>query len=81
MNVCGRSECQTTGGCAHRGPNGQLCYWPLQGITPETPGWLHVDIRPLSGFSDDEIAAEHYRRQLRKLGDPRIGVSVPVIAN
>ena len=30
---CGRPECQTTAGCAHRGPNGEYCYfgpadWP-----------------------------------------------------
>jgi len=27
MNMCWRSECQTTGGCAHRGPNGELCWF------------------------------------------------------
>jgi len=26
MNECPFSECQTTAGCAHRGPAGQLCY-------------------------------------------------------
>ena len=25
---CQRMECQTTGGCAHRGPHGQVCYFP-----------------------------------------------------
>jgi hypothetical protein len=28
MAVCSRSECQNTGGCAHRGPLGELCYFP-----------------------------------------------------
>ena len=27
MNVCGLIECSTTAGCAHRGPEGQLCYF------------------------------------------------------
>lgn len=28
MYACQRHECQTTAGCAHRGPMGQLCYFP-----------------------------------------------------
>lgn len=24
---CSRPECQTTAGCAHRGPQGQMCYF------------------------------------------------------
>lgn len=26
--ICQRMECQTTAGCAHRGPAGQMCYFP-----------------------------------------------------
>lgn len=32
----------------------------------------------LSAFTDEEIAREYHGRAIRKLGDPRIGVSVPV---
>lgn len=28
MNVCDRLECQTSAGCAHRGPHGEMCYFP-----------------------------------------------------
>jgi len=59
MNVCGRSECQSTAGCAHRGPNMELCWFSFE-KTPIKP--------PLSVFTDDEIATEYYRRALRKLG-------------
>lgn len=65
MQVCGRSECQTTAGCAHRGPSGQLCYWPDQGISDKTPGWLSVDARPIHAFSDAQIAAEYHQRKAR----------------
>lgn len=73
MNVCTRSECHTTAGCAHRGPRGELCWWPEQGSYEKVPGFLR-EMKPLSGYTDDEIAAEHYRRALRKLGDQRVGV-------
>lgn len=33
---------------------------------------------PLSSYTDEQIAAEHHRRMLAKLGDPRICVSLPV---
>lgn len=75
MNVCGRSECHTTAGCAHRGPNGELCYWPETGRVTRS-SWLHVDARPLREFSDDEIVAEYHLRMLRKLGDQRVSVSL-----
>lgn len=26
--TCWRIECQTTAGCAHRGPNGEFCHFP-----------------------------------------------------
>ena len=26
MNVCNRPECQTTAGCAYRGPRGEMCW-------------------------------------------------------
>lgn len=32
----------------------------------------------LSDFTDDEIAAEHNRRMMQKLGDPRICVGMPL---
>lgn len=28
MIVCSRSECQTSSGCAHRGPHFELCWFP-----------------------------------------------------
>lgn len=28
ITMCTRSECQTSGGCAHRGPRGESCYFP-----------------------------------------------------
>jgi hypothetical protein len=30
---------------------------------------------PMTAYTDEEIAAEYHRRALRKLGDPRVGVS------
>jgi hypothetical protein len=27
MNACPFRECGNTGGCAHRGPNGEFCYF------------------------------------------------------
>ena len=27
IHACSRPECQTTGGCAHRGPHGELCWF------------------------------------------------------
>ena len=57
--ICHRSECQTTAGCAHKGPMGQTCYFPP---------------RSLSDYSDEEIAREYHNRALRKLGDPRVSV-------
>lgn len=73
MNVCARHECQTTAGCAHRGTNGQLCWFHEQSYTT-VPGWL-VERKLISEFTDDEIAREYYTRALRKLGDPRTRVS------
>jgi hypothetical protein len=32
----------------------------------------------LSRFTDDEIASEYHWRMMRVLGDPRVGVTVPV---
>ncbi len=72
MQICGRYECQTTAGCAHRGPNGQLCYWEGNGSCAEWPGW-YIKFGRLSDFTDNEIAAEWHRRALQKLGDQRIG--------
>jgi len=34
--------------------------------------------KSLSDFTDEEIAREYYWRAQKKLGDPMIGVSVPV---
>jgi hypothetical protein len=28
MHQCARPECQTTAGCAHRGPLGEMCHFP-----------------------------------------------------
>lgn len=28
VTVCARPECGTSGGCAHRGPRGELCHFP-----------------------------------------------------
>lgn len=75
MLICSRSECQTTAGCAHRGPNGQLCYWPGHTAPLDPNLWLHK-VGSLSQFTDEEIAAEHYRRMLANLGDPRVGVTM-----
>lgn len=61
MNVCSRLECQTSAGCAHRGPHAQMCYFPAD----------------LSSYTDEQIAAEHHWRMMKKLGDPRICVSGP----
>ncbi len=76
MLICNLHECHTTAGCAHRGPEGQLCYWPGEsmGQYDKIPGWLH-EKKALSEFSDDEIAREYHWRMMQKLGDPRIGVS------
>lgn len=77
MNVCGRGECHTTAGCANRGPNGELCYWPNSGSVYSNPGWL-LKVGQLTDFTDDEIAREYYRRALAKLGDPRVAVGLPI---
>jgi hypothetical protein len=76
MLICSRHECQTTAGCAHRGPNGQLCFWPGDGCGSyeKTPGHLH-QVGPLSAFTDEEIAREYHWRSIKKLGDPRVCVS------
>jgi hypothetical protein len=37
MMQCARLECQTTGGCAHRGPLGQMCYFPAPPAYTERP--------------------------------------------
>lgn len=34
----------------------------------------------LDSFSDEEIAREHHWRMVKKLGDPRICVTVPTLA-
>jgi hypothetical protein len=61
MAICARVECQSTAGCAWRGPNGQLCYFPQFG-------------KSLADYSDEEITREYHARALRKLGDQRVGV-------
>lgn len=33
-NACSRPECQTSAGCAHRGPRGEVCYFPTFTGTP-----------------------------------------------
>jgi hypothetical protein len=35
MNVCNRRECQTTAGCAYRGPRGEYCW--IAGSIPNPP--------------------------------------------
>lgn len=60
MNVCSRTECQTSAGCK--------C------------GEIRPVFKSLADFTDDEIAREYHLRMLRKLGDPRIGVSLPLKA-
>lgn len=50
MNVCSRPECQTTAGCAHRGPRMEMCWFPAPPMLGE--------------YSDDEIAKEYFRRKL-----------------
>lgn len=77
MQICGRLECHTTAGCAHRGPNGELCWWSPDGSCAQYPGW-YVKVGQLSDFTDDEIAREYYRRALARLGDPRVAVSMPI---
>lgn len=77
MLICSRSECQTTAGCANRGPKGELCVFSETGPFTkkgqysdsyrELPGWLSIDAKPLSGFSDTEIEAEYHRRKLKAL--------------
>jgi hypothetical protein len=78
MNVCARAECQTTAGCANRGPKGELCVFPVAKPFDEAgkgwsdtyqklPGWLSVDARPIHAFTDDEIEAEYHRRKLAAL--------------
>jgi hypothetical protein len=74
MLICGRNECQTTAGCANRGPRGQLCYFLERGAYKDLPSWLHK-VGTLSDFSDDEIAQEYHWRMMQKLGDPRVAVS------
>lgn len=66
MQVCQRHECHTTAGCAHRGPNGELCQFDQQSYR-NTPGWLGTEMKRLSDFTDKEIAAEHYRRKIEAL--------------
>lgn len=34
MIACTRPECQNTGGCAHRGPLGEVCYFPTYTAPP-----------------------------------------------
>lgn len=34
MNVCQRNECQTTAGCAYRGPRGEYCYFAGRFVQP-----------------------------------------------
>lgn len=76
MLICNRHECQTTAGCAHRGLDGTLCVFPASpGQSYETiVGWLHK-VGSLSQFTEEEIAREYHWRAMKKLGDPRIGVS------
>lgn len=40
--ACTRPECQTAGGCAHRGPRGEPCYWPPLPLWP-------LPISPIQG--------------------------------
>ena len=36
--TCQMLECQTTAGCAHRGPQGQMCWFPgVQTLAPFSP--------------------------------------------
>ncbi len=65
MNICGRNECHTTAGCQHRGPKGELCWWPDQGSSAFWPGW-YIKIGALSDFSDDEIAREYHQRMSQR---------------
>jgi hypothetical protein len=80
MLICGRHECQTTAGCAHRGPDGTLCVFPASPSQSyeKIPGWLH-EVGALTQFTDEEIAREYHWRMMKKLGDPRVCVSAPVI--
>lgn len=39
--ACARHECGTTAGCAHRGPNGEMCWF--EGPSAEASGDLWYD--------------------------------------
>lgn len=66
MNTCNRIECQTSAGCAHRGPNGEMCCFPSTKMA-------------LSDYSDTELSAELHHRMTRKIGDPRVSVTIPAV--
>lgn len=37
MNACQRFECQTSAGCAHRGPRGEYCFFEHPTYSPIYP--------------------------------------------
>lgn len=60
---CQRIECQTTSGCAHRGPHGEFCYFialPHGCICPPTS---EQTCDPWSYFNFDLIMQEALLRQ------------------
>lgn len=70
MNVCNRPECQTTAGCAHRGPRGEFCWFrpamsaadrPLRcPFCGQPPNWTHKSM----AFGTGASGAEPDRRAL-----------------
>lgn len=61
MNTCERFECNTTAGCAHRGPLGQYCWFPTPGPTPGEIEELRTALK------DWQDSSEAYRHDAERL--------------